>query len=81
MWLSVNLEQLLVNKQVWEVMGLLTFFVFIVTCQDIAVDSWAIEMLHPCNATYGSSSQSVGHKIGGFIATSVFISLNSVEFC
>lgn len=32
MWLSTNLEQMLVAKQVWEVMGLLTFFVFIVTC-------------------------------------------------
>ena len=61
--------------------ALLTFLVFIITCQDIAVDSWAIEMLHPCNATYGSSSQSIGQRIGMFASTSLFISLNSAEFC
>ncbi len=60
---------------------LLTTLVFIITCQDIAVDSWAIEMLHPCNATYGSSSQSIGQRIGMFMSTSLFISLNSAEFC
>lgn len=38
-------------------------------------------MLHPCNATYGSSSQSIGQRVGMFISTSVFISLNSAEFC
>lgn len=37
-------------------------------------------MLHPCNATYGSSSQSIGHRIGAFASTSLFISLNSPEF-
>jgi PAT family acetyl-CoA transporter-like MFS transporter 1 len=63
------------------VASLLTFLVFIITCQDIAVDSWAVEMLHPCNATYGSTSQSIGQRIGMFISTSVFISLSSAEFC
>ena len=38
-------------------------------------------MLHPCNATYGSSSQSIGQRIGMFMSTSLFISLNSAEFC
>lgn len=60
---------------------LLTGLVFIITCQDIAVDAWAVEMLHPCNASYGSSSQSIGQRIGGFASTSLFISLNSPEFC
>jgi hypothetical protein len=55
--------------------------IFVTTCQDIAVDAWAIEMLHPSNATYGSSSQSVGHIVGKFMSTSIFIALNSVEFC
>ena len=59
-YLRLHLENLLLDQQVGFVATLLTFLVFIITCQDIAVDSWAIEMLHPCNATYGSSSQSIG---------------------
>ena len=59
-YLQQNLESLLIAQEVNFVALTLTFFVFIITCQDIAVDSWAVEMLHPCNATYGSSSQSIG---------------------
>ena len=80
-YLQQNLENLLIAQDVYFVAFTLTFFVFIITCQDIAVDSWAVEMLHPCNATYGSSSQSIGQRIGTFFSTSLFISLNSVEFC
>lgn len=80
-YLRSNLEGLLIAQDVSQVSFLLTFLVFVITCQDIAVDSWAVEMLHPCNATYGSSSQSIGHRIGGFMSTSLFISLNSAEFC
>jgi len=80
-YLREHLETLLIAKEVHEVSMLLTFFVFIITCQDIAVDAWAVEMLHPCNSTYGSSAQSIGHRLGMFISTSVFISLNSIQFC
>jgi len=59
-WLSSNLEPMLVNKEVQLVAYLLTTLVFVITCQDIALDAWAIEMLHPLNATYGSSSQTIG---------------------
>ena len=55
--------------------------IFIITCMDIAVDSWAIELLHPCNSSYGSACQSVGIRLGSFVSTSLFISLNSPEFC
>ena len=80
-YLMNNLEQLLIDKHVNLVAILLTTLVFVITCQDIAVDSWAVEMLLPQFTTYGSSSQSVGQRIGTFLSTSVFISLNSAEFC
>lgn len=80
-YLRMHLEALLIEQQVALVASLLTFLIFVITCQDIAVDSWAVEMLHPCNATYGSSSQSIGQRVGMFVSTSVFISLNSTEFC
>ena len=80
-YLRSNLEELLIAKEVHFVSSLLIVLVFIITCQDIAVDSWAIEMLLPQFSTYGSSSQSIGQRLGIFISTSVFISLNSPEFC
>ena len=55
-YLSSNLEPLLVNKEVQLVSYMLTVLVFVITCQDIALDAWAVEMLHPANAPYGSSS-------------------------
>lgn len=76
-YLRANIEALLIAQEVQIVSILLIVLVFIITCQDIAVDSWAVEMLHPCNASYGSSSQSIGQRIGSFISTSLFISLNS----
>ena len=60
---------------------LLTGLMFIISCQDIAVDAWAIEILHPCNASYASSTSSIGMTIGFFLSTSIFIALNSPEFC
>ena len=54
-YLSSNLEPLLINKEVQLVSYLLTVLVFVITCQDIALDAWAVEMLHPFNAPYGSS--------------------------
>jgi hypothetical protein len=43
----MNLEELLIAKEVHQVSTLLIVLVFIITCQDIAVDSWAVEMLLP----------------------------------
>ena len=80
-YLSSSIEFHLEHKQIYTLLALFTFMIFVVTCQDIAVDSWAVEILHPDNASYGSTCQSVGIKIGSLISTSLFISLNSVEFC
>ena len=80
-YLSGSINDLLINKEVNWLTGFLIFNTFIITCQDIAVDSWAVDMLHPANSSYASSSQSVGHRIGNIISTTVFIALNSSEFC
>ena len=81
MYLGGNIEELLEQKQVHFVSALLTFLVFIITCQDIAVDSWAVEMLHPDHGSYGSSSQSTGQTLGYFISSTVFMALSSTEMC
>ena len=80
-YLSGTIEDMLENKHIYMLLILFTFKIFIVTCQDIAVDSWAVEILHPDNSSYGSTCQTVGFKVGILISTSLFISLNSLEFC
>lgn len=72
---------MLETKSVYYLLGFLIANTFIITCQDIAVDSWAVEMLHPNNSSYASSAQSVGHRLGSLISSSFFIAFNSVEFC
>ena len=81
LYLKDNIETLLAEKHVNFTTAVLTFLVVTMTCQDIAVDSWAVEMLHPANNSYGSSSQSMGIALGAFVSSSVFIALNSPEFC
>lgn len=80
-YLSGNIEFMLENKEVYTLTVIFNFFIFVITCQDIAVDSWAVEILHADNASYASTCQSVGQRIGMFISTSMFIALHSVEFC
>ena len=58
-----------------------TLVTFCITLQDIAIDGWATTMLHPENVEYASTCSSVGQLIGGFISTTVYMSLNSVDFC
>jgi hypothetical protein len=48
------MEDMLETKQVSMLSYLLIFLIFVITLQDIAVDCWALEMLHPKNASYGS---------------------------
>lgn len=80
-YLAYTIEDMLVTKQLTKLTGILILNMFIITCQDIAVDSWAVEILHPENSSYQSVSQSVGQRLGMILSTTVFIALNSPEFC
>jgi hypothetical protein len=53
--------------------------VVLVATQDIAVDGWAVEMLK--NQNFASTSQSIGLNIGYFLSYTIFLGLNSAEFC
>lgn len=55
-YLSDKIEDLLMAKEVYFLTGLLIANTFVITCQDIAVDSWAVEILHPKNASYQSGA-------------------------
>lgn len=80
-YLYFNLERLLEEKQVYFLSSLLIFHTFMITCQDISVDSLCVELLHPVNATYAAACQSVGLRTGMGFSTTFFIALNTVEFC
>jgi len=80
-FISGRLEQMLMAKEVHTVTALFTLMIFIITCQDIAVDSWAVEILHEENTSYGSACQTIGQKVGIIISNTVLMALNSVEFC
>ena len=54
-YLQGSVEKLIEEKNVYLLTFLFTFFIFVVTCQDIAVDSWAVEMLHSDNASFAST--------------------------
>ena len=54
-YLSGSIINYLMNKEVYFLTGLLIVNTFVITCQDIAVDSWAVEILHPSNASYASA--------------------------
>ena len=80
-YLQGSIESMLAERQVYQLTGVFTLMIFVITCQDIAVDSWAVEILHADHAAYASTCQSVGQKLGIFMSTSMFIALHSLEFC
>ena len=65
--------------------GLLTVMFFMLylcaATQDIAVDGWALTMLSKVNIGYASTCNSVGQTAGYFLGYTVFIALESKEFC
>jgi len=76
-----QLEQMLIDKDIFTITAVFTLLTFTVTFHEIAVDGWAVELLHPQNGEYAGSCQSLGYKIGLFISTMLFILLTSEEFC
>jgi len=72
---------MLLAKEINNVTAVLTFIIFVITCQDIAVDAWSVEILSEENVEYGSTCQSLGMRVGVFISGSVFISLSDQKFC
>ncbi|KAJ3125576.1 hypothetical protein HK100_010733 [Physocladia obscura] len=55
--------------------------VFLCATQDIAVDGWALTLLTDENKAYASTAQTIGLNSGYFLSFTVFLALNSKEFC
>nr|CAG4645470.1 EOG090X04K8 [Lynceus sp. MCZ IZ 141354] len=54
---------------------------FLAATQDIAVDGWALTMLHRRNVGYASTCNSVGQTAGYIVGYVVLIALESADFC
>nr|SVE74125.1 EOG090X04K8 [Daphnia barbata] len=54
---------------------------FLAATQDIAVDGWALTMLHRKNVGYASTCNSVGQTAGYFLGYVVFVAFESADFC
>lgn len=55
--------------------------VFLCATQDIAVDGWALTLLNEQNKAYASTAQTIGLNTGYFLSFTIFLALNSNEFC
>lgn len=57
------------------------FLHFLTATQDIAVDGWALTMLSKENVGYASTCNSVGQTAGFFLSYTLFLALQSKDFC
>ena len=57
------------------------FLHFLAATQDIAVDGWALTMLSRDNVGYASTCNSAGQTTGFFLGYTIFLALESKEFC
>lgn len=81
--LGTRIEALLASPvpPVGAVTALFFVLVTVAATQDIAVDGWALTLLSPDALSYASTAQTVGLNTGYFLSFTVFLALNSVEFC
>jgi len=80
--LSYNISGLLEGKI--NVLVLTVYFFslnLLAATQDIAVDGWALTMLSKENVGFASTCNSIGQTAGYFIAFTVFMALESADFC
>jgi len=80
--LSNNISGLLEGKVNIPVLTVYFFALnLLAATQDIAVDGWALTMLSKENVGFASTCNSIGQTAGYFIAFTVFMALESADFC
>jgi len=84
LFLSTRVDSYLENDGSPNIQMLtLVFFIlnFLAATQDIAVDGWALTMLHRSNVGYASTCNSVGQTAGYFLGYVLFVAFESADFC
>jgi len=61
--------------------GIFFLLILLVATQDIAVDGWALTLLSKKNLAYASTCQTAGLNTGYFLSFTIFLALNSPDFC
>ena len=80
--MSYHIEEMIVDASYINELTLCMFFLILIySTQDIAVDGWSVELLHPDNKSLASACQSTGQTIGFFFSFTGLLILNSKDFC
>eukprot|EP00123_Amoebidium_parasiticum_P010170 comp19935_c0_seq1/m.24232 comp19935_c0_seq1/g.24232 ORF comp19935_c0_seq1/g.24232 comp19935_c0_seq1/m.24232 type:complete len:555 (-) comp19935_c0_seq1:269-1933(-) len=83
LYIGSSLDATLASENI-DIYSITAMFVFLVLCaatQDIAVDGWALELLSKEHLEYASTCQTIGLNTGYFLSFTIFLALNSPEFC
>ncbi|KAL4477488.1 hypothetical protein ABPG74_002638 [Tetrahymena malaccensis] len=79
---SLNIDDLLKNKEVSSLIVFGFIAIFLSSQQDIAVDGWVLTIFESEeHVNIGSTCNTIGQLLGVLITNSFFIQINSVEFC
>lgn len=83
LYISSRADEMINSAQmdIYYVTFLFFFLIFLMATQDIAVDGWALELLNKENIGYASTCQTIGLNFGFFMSYTIFLALNSPEFC
>eukprot|EP00055_Hartaetosiga_balthica_P005647 m.16881 g.16881 ORF g.16881 m.16881 type:complete len:496 (-) comp4681_c0_seq2:165-1652(-) len=80
-WGSTFVNDLVNAGAVVELTVIFFMLYFLCATQDIAVDGWALTMLHSSNVDKASVCNSAGQSLGFFASYLLFVSLNDVTVC
>eukprot|EP01124_Arcella_intermedia_P021929 TRINITY_DN3159_c0_g1_i1.p1 TRINITY_DN3159_c0_g1~~TRINITY_DN3159_c0_g1_i1.p1 ORF type:complete len:525 (+),score=95.89 TRINITY_DN3159_c0_g1_i1:88-1575(+) len=83
LYLSASIDELFQVAEVSVTYLTMAFLTLTLLCatQDIAVDAWGLELFDYEDRHLTSLAQSVGLYTGFFLSGTIFLALNSVEFC
>ncbi|KAI7863641.1 acetyl-coenzyme A transporter 1-domain-containing protein [Spinellus fusiger] len=82
-WLSTKIDAIMSAEHIpiYYLTSLFLITIFFCATQDIAVDGWALTLLSKESLSYASTAQTIGLNTGYFLSFTVFLALNSAEFC
>ena len=77
---SFHLKSLLVNLEIVRLTIIFLLICFLIASQDIVVDGWSVSLFVSLNPQWSSTCQTIGITIGGFIGSTILMTLESSNF-
>lgn len=78
--LSFHFSMLIEQGQVKLLTWIFLFVYFLLACQDICVDGWALTLLADFNLQWASTCQTVGQTVGRLIGSNLLMTFESANF-